>query len=777
MRYRLIAGILGVGLILLTAWTGKSDAVDSLAIQDNAALPAGALTGSNPIGQTFVFHYPRLRAIEVRWVVSADLAYSSASRIVLHLRRANSSFDAATTALPLSALQPDEYSRFEFPPIPDSQNQAFYFYVDAAQVEITRGYVSLWASGADDYPDGAMDLAGQPTERDLVLRAYYEPDLAFLAQSFQDTLTKYWSAFAFALLLPLLLGLALVFLWSSLTPFDLSEGVALANGLGLGVLSAGAFLVLAFGVSTERLVAIVALVVVSGVAALIFRARAAFGFFAIRNSQFRNSSFWTLAALALLSLGVGLLQIRDLAVPLWVDSPAHAAFIQTLVESAPLLASAFYHFGFHTLAALIVRLSGVSIPVTMLVLGQLLITQIGLGAFLLAKRLSGSAAAGLASAACVWFLSPTPAYFLTWGRYPLLLGAALLPLALFAAVVLIEQPRLDWRVLFYAAILCVGMSFAHFRLILFYVVFLVVYLALRAPRRPAARRVAGVLGASALLGLVWLATLFARHVSAADILRQNAGAQMIDVSTAFAILQLQHGREVIVLTAIGAAIALLRRSRAALVVLVWFAVLVATSLVGGELIAPSFVLLMGFMPAALLIGDLARAVIADAETRAGWVIVLVVVSLLGARDMASIVNPATILYSRADEPAMAWIKTHTPGAARFLVNSFDWFEGAFVPADGGGWIPYLAQRSVVFLDASSQAAGADAAALARWVESQQVTYVYLGRRAGVLSRTFFACQPARYTPRYDRDGVTIFSVRQAGAAEQSAVPLRVDCGR
>src|SRR5512142_705601 len=121
-------GLLLVSICLLTMLTGGSDAVDPWNIQDNAAVPAGALDGPDTIGQAFVSHFPGLHALQIRWILSAEFVPSPQARVTLHLRHhSDDRSDIATTSLGLDGLQNNEFSKFVFPAIPDSAGQSFYF--------------------------------------------------------------------------------------------------------------------------------------------------------------------------------------------------------------------------------------------------------------------------------------------------------------------------------------------------------------------------------------------------------------------------------------------------------------------------------------------------------------------------------------------------------------------------------------------------------------------------------------------------------------------------
>ncbi len=736
MRAGLLATCLG-GLVLLLAavLTPLRDAPDLAVIQENALLPAGPLDATHRIGQTFSPRSPHLSAIQVRWIVSPDFRSSQQGQLTLHLRRRpDDPDDLAVASIPTSSVRHNEYGTFAFAPVADLP-PSFYFCLDATSAGIERGWLSVWTGWEDDYAEGEMDVNGRGTGRDLTFRALVRPDAGTLA----DELVRRLSA----------LGVA---------PGILAALVILTGGLLLGWLRRYA---------TERRIG-------AG-------ARAGQGEWAILRAGWDPAAWVVLIGLAFLALGVVVLQVRDIPVPLWVDSFTHARYIQTIMDHAQTPAGGFYHYGFHIVTALVARVARLSIPEAMLIVGQWCILQVGLGLFLLSRRLSGSTMAGLAAAGLVWFLSPTPSYFVTWGRYPLLMGCALLPLALWSAVRLIDARRAAPRLVALALVTLALLGLTHIRLIALYLAFTAVYAASAAWRERLAERarpdapaaapslrtrsaiwLIALLGASAFL----LGELWTHGASAESMLALNAAAPSVDWATAVAIVGSHHGALVALLALAGVGLGLWRRSRVAWISVGWYIVLWGISAVpgpaGGEWLSPSLVLLLGFLPAALLAGQVAAA--AEPHRPIGLA-VIVLLALIGARDMAFIVNPATVLFSSADAAAMEFIRDRVPAGSRWLVNSTPWFESTFVPADGGGWIPYLTRDSIGYLDAVPERDES----VAQWVVDHRPEYIYLGRRAGVLSASDFAGDPEQYGLIYDREGIRIFRVQEpapAIAAEQ-----------
>ncbi len=754
----------GILLVLVTAWVGRADAVDLQNIQDSAVLPAGELT--RPIGQSFVARTPNLHAIEVRWVVSPNFSFDPQSRVTLHLRGSpQDPADISTVSIPLSQARNNEFSRFEFPAVGDSESRSLYFFLDLSQAKITSGSLSLWSSAEDDYGDGQMYWEGVATDRDLVFRLYYQPDAGMVAQALTAALARYgWGALA-ALFIFAIFGLALV----RARP-DLGT-LVLASGTGLALVSA-----LSIALLIVRLPDRAVLFALATAAALVVL---------FRNRSARAISFSTsdilVGGLALVSFGIGLIQIHDLNVPLWMDSYAHMSMIQTLLGEGRFPAAAFYHMGYHLVVASVVQLTGLSIPHAMLLMGQLLITQTGLSLFVLTRRLTSSNAAGLASAICVWFLSPTPSYFITWGRYPLLLGGALLPLALFYAVEWMEGERQDRWAFCLAALTLFGLACAHIRLVVFYGLFIAAY-ALKGEWRVRARQwnqIGVMAGAGIVFGIGWLAVLALRGLTPEAILARGTAAVAIDLSTATAIVVSHHGIEFVLLASAGVVVGLFRRMPISFVVLTWYVVLFVISLLpfAGAFISPDLVVLMGYLGAALLVGIAVGWVYREMASlgAAGQALIALTVAgvvILAGCDTLSIVNPATMLYSDADQQAMGWIKEYVPPDDKFLVNSFAWTERVYMPSDGGGWIPWLTEHPIEYLR-SPLSSETRAEVIAG--ESAQVQYVYLGWRAGLLLRADFACHPDRYTPVYHNRGIDIYRVKQPGESSEPIKPQGDQC--
>lgn len=774
----LVLILAGLALIGWLAQTGAPGVVDPLNVQDNLASPAGHLNEAHTLGQTLLVHSPRLSAIQVCWIASDDFSFAPGSRVTFHLRsRVDDSADRVTVALPLDQVRHNQCSAFRFSPQSDSSGRAYYFFLDAASAESTRGWFSVWASADDVLPEERAYYDDIPADYDLVFRTYSAPDFFAAFDTFREIFARQLPILLIAALMCALPGLALLATAAGRPPTAINfhpnfgerkrignfpETFALIGGLGFAALSAASLALLWFQLSVAWIIG--AIIIAGGMILAIVRGKIIIGVFdsdekrttkdeirrpsfILRHSKSADRNLQTLAilaALALLALAVGLVQFAELPAPLWVDSYSHAADIQNLLTQGRVPLNKIYHFGFHGIVALLIQTSGISIPAAIILIGQLIVVQIGLSFFAFGKRWTGSDVVGLASAICVWFLAPTPMYFLTWGRYPLLLGVALLPIAFICAMDWIDAPRFDVRAFSLVVVTLAGLAFAHLRLLAFYVVFLAIYCAWQ---RAHARRLAWLVLIGAPIGILWLAMLLSQPDGARNLSAQIAFWSGIDLATAFEILQSHHGSIAWTLAALGLVVVFARRNARALIVVAWFGALLALAglltLIGAPLLEVPFVVLMGFFSAALLIGELAQ--VAFTQARRIGLLVGVCVSLLGAREMLTIVNPATILFTRADEKAMTWIAANTPEDARVRVNTFAWYPGVHVPSDGGAWIPYFTHRAIVMPNNAPDA--------------QAYTHIYLGRRAGILRARDFA-DVARYEVVYEEAGVKIFRCRR-----------------
>ena len=164
------------------------------------------------------------------------------------------------------------------------------------------------------------------------------------------------------------------------------------------------------------------------------------------------SKTWLIALLVLAIFVIWRLwQARELVFPNWVDSQHHVLIIRKIIENgglpstlAPYLPGPFYyHFAFHAVTAFFSVLSGLAPEQAVLILGQVLNACVGISVYALAKAVGRDWRVGLLAAFFVTFVTKMPGYYLTWGRYTLLMGVMILPVAI-AEVEVLRRGAAKW---------------------------------------------------------------------------------------------------------------------------------------------------------------------------------------------------------------------------------------------------------------------------------------------------------------------------------------------
>ncbi len=441
----------------------------------------------------------------------------------------------------------------------------------------------------------------------------------------------------------------------------------------------------------------------------------------------RRYHLHTLFGLILFGLAIAwrLYQARDLLLPNWVDSQHHYLIIRAIIEGGGLPATLdpylsmpfYYHFGYHTAVALFTIVSGMSIGAAMLVFGQVLNAAIGLSVYALGKALWHDWCPALGAALLVTFAARMPAYYLSWGRYTLLTGMMLMPLAMAAGLNLLRKPH-RWQDAVTLSLLTAGVLLSHyFTAVLlagFFVLISLTFLLKKLIKLPdKLQRLAG-LAAGAVSGFVfalsWLVRVF-RYTPA----RTGAVANLPDsLNTLFNfgngryiwMLLGPDGNYVLLAAAVlGIVLSFLLRKQSGFAG--WSLSLGILSLPWAFRIGPfrpdHFAIVL-FLPVTLwagwLFGQIGHWVSRHFKLR--WLPGAVVILLSGGFAAwgfslgKNIVNPVTVLVTEDDLAALDWINENTPKDARFLINTTYWLGGTYRGVDGGGWIlPYTGRWALV----------------------------------------------------------------------------------
>ncbi|MBI2953458.1 MAG: DUF1616 domain-containing protein [Chloroflexi bacterium] len=746
---RLIARFLFIvaAVALLLPGAGCVAMADIANIKDGATDPAGPLGGTRVVGQTFVSHQAGLSAVQVLPIIGDAAPLPHNEILTLHLRTSPDDVgpDLRSVGVRVADLRHNVPQRFEFPPIFDSKDKSFYFFLEIKGIS-TDGGASVWSSEKDTYPYGSMYLDGHQTTGDLTFRTFYVYDAATMAGDLARGVTGNWGAILLAIVVLLMPGYILHFLYPRRSRLDPVEVLALSVGLSIAVLGAVALFAKLMGIKLDETNVRVAAVMLGTVATVLLlkgmigRSLRQVGASERSSPMLSGTSaaasdgieawpykekllFYICMALVLLvSAAIRFVHVRDATVPMWVDSPQHAEIVQLIVGNGGLPDSYrpfaevepfSYHFGFHVLVALFHWLSGMDVPGSMLVIGQALSVLIPLSVYMFAVKLSRSRLVALVSATVVGLISVMPAYYVSWGRYTQLTGMVLLPIAVALTMEALSTPRSvpPLRPLLLAAIAVGGLIIAHPRVMVFYLCFLLAFTGQRIVTsrhswQSVAQSVSGTAilgGAGAAIVLPWIWTIL-RSI----VLRTWQGASQAtaaDNPFPFAFITASNDRALIATAVGGLALGLIMRRKGALLLAVWTGLMLLSAnlemigLRGSTMVSNGAVAIALFLPISLLVGYLISGT-ADHLGGVRWpfaiklaaAVALIAVGLYGARGLLGILNPGTYLFFAEDRRAMDWIARNTPTDAKLLINSSFWQYGMYVGSDGGYWIPALTGR-------------------------------------------------------------------------------------
>ena len=638
---------------------------------DTATPPLG---DERVVGQTFVARQANLNRVEVLLVrYRPEIARApGSSGLIFHLRAALSDkTDLATVELDAGGYEHNAPLAFSFAPLPDSRGREYYFCLEG----VSGDDLGVWYSGVNAYGQGEMYSSGEAQGGDLRFVTGYSYDLSSVLGDVGRITTRYTGTVLLALVLILVPGWFLRTLLG--LPRDPDHFAELSRMVSLSL----AFMPLillwtsAVGIRIGRWPVIAGLLLMAAVAAWITTRRS--GVSPRGWVRKGNRTAWALASgLFAMLLCVRFLQIRDVALPLWVDSVHHTTIVRLIADHGMIpstyepympVRSAIYHYGYHADTAFYQWLAGLSSEEAVLVFGQVLNALCAASAYLLAARMVRSRLAGLFAFIAVGFVSVMPAYYVSWGRYTQLAGLVILPAFMVTLADALEPRKGRWSLAVAAAVLMGGLLVTHYRVAIVAACFALVWIggALWRARRsgPGARQVGKLLVflfACVMLLIAPWAWGFVRafvHPSGALLSRLDGGAEARAMP--WELLKAGHDRLLGALAVAGAVIGLLRRKRAIVGALLWVAVValvVNLHLLGVPstwVITNASVAIALFLPMSLFIGYLAfeigrvaRVLLARALCRGGSVLRRVSWRSVGAATMQILSGDVGLAGSR-----------------------------------------------------------------------------------------------------------------------------------
>lgn len=427
--------------------------------------------------------------------------------------------------------------------------------------------------------------------------------------------------------------------------------------------------------------------------------------------------------------------------PAWSDSLHHTLLTELTAVNGRLPTTLepyfpnkldMYHLGLYALSGTAQMLAQVPAHSALLWTAQFLNGLCGLGIYLILDRYASRPGAVVATAVAGLF-SAHPALWGNWGRFTQLASLIVLPISWQIILDTLLPPTPDetavpppdhhsiWLPIF-AAITTTAVFFFHFRVAIFYALLLLptFFWALwrtqnRQQRQTLIKTTTLIGGLSLLLILPVLADAaaiyFAKTTAPAAITITNEEREEARQSYyAFPLSSIPYLAApvwLLITTALGIVVGLIRRRGLILINAVWVGLLVILGnlyLLGIPVLNVTnlgAILIMLYLPISLIVGtavtELLNWIPPNRKTPAVVVLIAAVLllSLPAARTRANTVEAYRHFVTPDDIVAMDWINDNLPQDATFAINTYFWFPTFAHGTDAGYWIPYFTQRHIV----------------------------------------------------------------------------------
>jgi len=694
-----VLGLLGA-LVLLTSC---SDFVD----RDQTALAperAVILEPGHAVGQTFVARHGGLNGVEF-WL---EVPPGSVGVLRLHIRpEPQSSTDLAVAELPLEAVGSPGFYRFSFPA--DNQSHSAYRY---AFLELDGvGVVRLGAAPGDAYIDGAAYRDHEPLDAQLAFRLTYNPwgiltDLLLVCAG--------WAGYGMLGSMTLFLaGYWIVRGWALRTKADFTAVLiaSITGVLSLWMVSLVWAAVFKLRLNTWNVRLLLGIASLTGLTLF------------IKDGRLWNRRYW-LGEDPLATLSLWFVIICSVGLRLWIgrglvmlpgcDAYHHTLIAQLFAEQGGIpenyepyapLQSFSYHFGFHSIVALVRWVCESELLSTTKVVALVLNGSIAATAGLFTEQIAGHRRTGVVAAALVGLIMVSPFCLLRWSRFTQTTGLFFLPMALLALLWQRREAKLVFPSLLVAAVFL-----AHIRVALMLGVFAAIAggIAFLQGRKEHLKQISAVGAIGAIFASPWLLRVlwvqydpYGLRITYPVLAGYNDIRRMEEP-----VLQFITNWPVFVSALILTFVAGLGTKKIrALELILW-----CISLVGGALLSSTIgfslwdlktTLLSLAIPFAGLIGLGVQGLDSVSQNRLQGIVWALVTVFLLIGVVSAVIRFPHLIYTGGtylkpgDLVVMHWIKNNTSPDTLFLVNffEFDWQPGWLVGSDAGYWIPLLAQRS------------------------------------------------------------------------------------
>lgn len=742
LKRPLFWGVAGACIIILgmiVFWLSRGDWLYPEQTTSSQTLDANL--NEVTVGQTFVARQAGLQAVEIKLDIPAD----QANLVTLQLREhVGSTEDDTNNLVSVSGTSAEGgWVRFPFDPLLDSRSHYFYFFVNSEEIGSSPVQIHYGPPGA--YFDGAMYQNGEPQEGQLAFRLSYNRS-AMLLDLIKGAISASVRSVV-ALLVFTVPGWAFLVLFQIKRKRPFTQHWLERWSVAIG-LSLAAYIILYLWANLINFrpgASLVWVVVGLSTVFLIWY----YQLWQLRPHNFRSGlKTWTASRtiwadcatifILLVAAAGRFLMIRGLAMPFWGDSVQHATITQRIIENGGLFQSWLpysphttfsFHFGFHINTAVFAWVTGLDTPAALLWGGQLFNLFAVFTLYALAYRLKG-AWAGAITVLAAGVLSQFPLFYVNWGRYPQLMGQAILPIAAWWTWVTLEDEDATFKNIFWlagGASLIVGTALSYYRMAFHYLAFAgaAILIYVQSVRYLLNWRKWLTLAGAAAISLVmifpWLLLMAQRSLIpavAAILPQQSTGLlsvqsftltkQMLSVA---ALLNFDAwwgpikaanvgwtGPQMLIL--LMGIMAIVWWGRKMAVPTVWLILVMCLPmfarlpLPGASIINQFTVTTSLYMPIALIWGVFIGSIITTERNVRWQALFLLVVTLLAVVQLPAMLqrlDQRHDLSARPDLYAATWINDNLPEDAFFLVNGFA-YNKTPAGSDAGWWLPILTKR-------------------------------------------------------------------------------------
>ena len=758
-----------------------------------------AISPENTLEQTFTSRRPRLNSLTI-WLEPQ----SKTGEIRIELYQAsNPEAPFLIKNIKVASLNPQKGTRLSFFPHGQLQNTKYVLIISTK-----NALVNIRGRESNQYPYGTLYINQKPVDGDIAFQTTYDYDYKAFLHDIKSAFEN-WGIFV-PLILVLFVPGWLFLQFSKLHQyFSSGEIVALSGSISLATIPLLMQWIAKINITLNRQVVLIIFACLGFLFLLKLLNSKVFSNKNINPLKTRNFQWEGLILLIIFSvtLFTRLVMVRDLVAPAWVDSVHHALATALILKNGGLpttlepylpLEASYYHLGFHSAASVFLWLSNWELPKALLLYGQFLNAAMIYATFLFTKRLFKNSSIALIAALATGVLTPLPAYYASWGRYTQLAGLLVFPGTFALLDVVNRRPThssLKDKVLLLISLTIVlsGLFLIHYRVFVFSVVFLLVYLAFHLRKETILNTIKGAGFISVLLILLIIPTLipFLSQLIIPKVAQWHGGTHQWFSGFSWRFLTAAWGNYSLLIGGFGLLWALFKSWKQAVITLLWIASLfLLANIQAFRIPFPSFINNLSveislFMPISAFVGFalvqfyfLVSKVIpkrAKATFLSVAIAAIAVLSFFSIQNLLPLLNPTTFLAREADLESIKWIKQNIPHEETILINPSAWGYGLYMGADGGYWIAPLSGNptlpppviyglgSPAYVKETNQKINDliqnanNPHAIYTFLINNHINYLYLGAKGGIFQPNLFE-ESRDFKTVYNQKGTWLFKV-------------------